>query len=1637
MEHGGCRNTRAFDAALTEEAIRPKELVQSLRELSLSPDADMGQAHALKGKLLSCLEELRDLRIIDNAVEAVSRLGLKSAADLDLLHGLVRTALQLTNTKTVALFVAVLCEFAVTEAKMPDKLFCEMCRRLAEVFKVLSVQDLSRLFWAFGMMVRTPDNILGDEMAKFLVTQLRISPMKFDAGALCNLTVALDRLPCFPQRTDVMVLVLARFEAVHATFNNKQLVDMLEALANSKVLVSLTTLSQIFDGLIHRQVAMKMNPRQTAQLLYSLFCLGCKFEASLPNLVRSVISTGLAELSATHCIRLIFVLNETKNPTLIKEFLHITSDHICAGLQDVGFDDFRDLIATIASSVLSAPALRAALVQKAVNYVQNLNGRDLSSFISLSADLPDMLRTILKRINDIKSLLVVSDIEKSILALSLSKVTLRVVDDIADLLCTQLGRVRDKLDAFYTSRILKGLGDIKYRPANDVMMMLASKCVQLAPRLNATALSCCISGFSRLEWFESPDGTNVFNALAHEVTRRGGDYSSRDAAQLFVDLCPHCSKYDPGGKESMANILLRKILSDMTLPSSEDLVGVLSSLARDNVHHLRSPSAIKILQFLSNQGLGTLSGGSVCRLLLVLAGAGVNPLPSAMPSFVDRIRDSLPKLSAQDVCTALCSLADLGAEPSYETTIDFAVSALKPFTARTHAEWCRDWENGPRCGIVGDSCDALWSLAVLHSRWCSCRLGQTLMPIASDALRSVVRPVLKALSGAFFATFADGLDLPETAPKIASLHPLYRLYAFFSYLHINYPEGRKLLVDSDDNTFKMAGICHCTFINSSRDSVPDPTITASEVKLYSAEIGLQFEFGSSLEDCGYVPSLLNCESKLILEIGESEQIIVGPEGEAFFRGAQKLKIRHLLALGWEVVSFTRIEWERIARREGYVAGGLLRKSFLLQKLGSHVAVLKIGIHDWDDNIAAGELTVCALERLYCSDGHLLKIRAQSLPNVLEKMLEYPQQLMMKELDCSRAHQRMSQLLVPGGLEERVSSAAAELDLPSLVRLMDSVSKFANVLCGIWQSKQLLSVLAELCCTKMGIGHIRADLLSQIVSICGTVHGHIDIEFFNSLVLGMLDACTAEVLESLHPTIIVMIFFVACKVRKYCESRPEAANLHGSLAARASRPDVMASLDERDLPLMVGACNQLNIFNSQLSRALAERAHELLCADFKRFSPSQLVFLVHGLASLDLGLEATLELLHRQILSSAFLEALSSHEVILLIWVYAKVVSEDQKAVKSLIKRFLLIILNTDELCRLSTEELVDFLWSLAVHCLVSPAPFDGSLWNVQIRMCERVVSEWKAGRLYLVTRCSETDHTPQPLCARRTSMLRQYLVAVQQNCSTESFLLQPDFICMSSEIIKFSVSLDKRPELSGVRQGIRESLMSLGVETEEGLVLNAIGYIVCLKLRNQATAVEIYGRADSVEIQRDKHPRPGGAWSLRKKQLGAAGLMVISVGYDQWEGLLVSQSAACRAEWLQKLLAASSWATNLGPSATIAGGELRERRAKSDLQQGAGAASKHSRQETVSPFAQERNFSASPVSLANTAEESNVVNSQTTMVSESCPAVGWLDAKAREDAVLQTKKRIKVTVFLPVKLASSLSGLCFVKAVMITTLEYT
>ena len=42
---------------------------------------------------------------------------------------------------------------------------------------------------------------------------------------------------------------------------------------------------------------------------------------------------------------------------------------------------------------------------------------------------------------------------------------------------------------------------------------------------------------------------------------------------------------------------------------------------------------------------------------------------------------------------------------------------------------------------------------------------------------------------------------------------------------------------------------------------------------------------------------------------------------------------------------------------------------------------------------------------------------------------------------------------------------------------------------------------------------------------------------------------------------------------------------------------------------------------------------------------------------------------------------------------------------------------------------------------------------------------------------------------------------------------------MSADIIRFAPKIDKRSELHEIRQGVRDSLKSFGVETEEGLEL--------------------------------------------------------------------------------------------------------------------------------------------------------------------------------------------------------------------------
>lgn len=232
---------------------------------------------------------------------------------------------------------------------------------------------------------------------------------------------------------------------------------------------------------------------------------------------------------------------------------------------------------------------------------------------------------------------------------------------------------------------------------------------------------------------------------------------------------------------------------------------------------------------------------------------------------------------------------------------------------------------------------------------------------------------------------------------------------------------------------------------------------------------------------------------------------------------------------------------------------------------------------------------------------------------------------------------------------------------------------------------------------------------------------------------------------------------------------------------------------------------------------------------------------------------------------------------------------------------------------------------------------------------------------------------------------------------------------MSADIIRFAPKIDKRSELHEIRQGVRDSLKSFGVETEEGLELSEIGYVLGLKLRGQATTIEVYGRPDCVESLRDRLPRPDGSWALRQKQLGAAGLSVVSVGYNQWESLVSGHSSANRAQWLQQLLAASSWAGNLdsssaanmledqGPQAARGeqkAGQKRRRHVATDKTLDGSVAS-------VSPAG------ADPPGIDYEEDgDSCPVEQGAGGATQVAPSL-WLDAGAREDALRQTKKRIK------------------------------
>jgi hypothetical protein len=1602
-------------------------IVASLASVS---KAEAEMYHKLKAELSVRLEEMWDLKVMERAIEAIACHENHDSRDSDLLNGIMRAALRFTNSSSVVEFVAVMCQFASTDARMPQDLFVSVCMWLSECFVGLKMQDLSRLIWAFGNMEQIPEKSFANNLAKHLTVQLQNQSYAFDAGSLCNVCLALKRLDSFPLKNEIVTLIVNLFDRKHDSFDNKQLCDVLDAFHNMRSLVSISGLSKVAQGLSQRH----MTAKQLSQILFSLHGLGCELKAVILPLVQSMLSapalsspTGLSHLSARDGCRLLFVLDECKQVSLVTKVFKVLCNSICSGIKEVETKDFSDFISVVMTSSLELPPAQVTeLGKECFSRISNLKGRDFPALISVfSESTPDLLNALMNHLTEMKSSLNVDDVQRVISALyCLLGRSADIALKIAAVASSQLLRLTDKLNPMAFAKIMNGLGDLGFRPADNVMTMLANKGMVLISRLHLSALCQVVSSFSKLGWFECTDGEGVLRAVSKEVMRRAADLPSREAVQLFLELNPCFRSQGKGIPGRLIELILSKAMKEPFPSIANDLVGVIKSLAEHECSQLLFPNLQKILGFLSNQVLAALSGPSACSLLSILAVHGMNPLPNAIPAFVNQIRNTCRDLSSQNLCSVLKSLADLGADPSFEITIELVQLALKPLVYRSDVDWRRDWETGPRCGTVGEACDVFWSLAALHARLNSS--GLRMVPVSSDQIRGIVRNILSSISSAFFAVYED---VSNGSGRVSSLDPLNRLYAFFTYLHIS-TDARESLVDCDANTFKLAGVCHATYISANNSSVAQHSDAAAEAKLFSEELGLSLEYGKALENCGYVPSLVNYELMLIMEIGEREHVILGPENRVTLRGDQNLKSRHLFALGWTVVFISLIEWQGLTQNEGGQPAGLVRKAFLSRRLFAFLPPFDVEnceVQLFHNSTTSRKEAVYMLERIFCLCNNLSRLTRSDLFDFLRITLSSEKHVTACD-GSDRILERICQLLTQGGLEDRISNLALDLELQHLDQLTISVATLANVVGGQWQSKQLLSILAELYCKKLCRECMDAQLLTRGVMVCGALQCNIDVEFLKPLILILLRACTPEIVGRLEVQTVVMVYSVASKIFRGVESCSEAIALSSCLAERASCPDVLNALGGQDVVNMVQACNHLKLKNARLIRSLAERGHEILGG----LSPSQLALLVHGLATLEMGLERILELLPQHVLSPAFLQSMVFEDMISLVWAYAAVDSGNVKFVRFLVERFLPgseLMLQYKE--SLHSSAVIDFLWALAVFDLVSQEQFEGRLWPFQVRMCQRLITDWEAGRFVFWGENTRNTAANQ-ICPRRTGMLRQYVVAIRQGSRVQIHDLPTGFAQISDTLIKIGLRLDQRQDLAELRQDVLATLQSNGVEVDDAVALPDLGYVLGLKLRGQAITLEVFGRSDCFESLRDRQPQPNGIWILRLRQLRAAGFKVVMMSSHQWEGLLRAELPGSPAMWLQQLLAVSNWtvavntpearSTGLSPgcSSEYTAGEMSagEVDVLGNDSAGRPIAKRQREDDVVSPPAYQETAEQADLPSERKKKSKSAPNLEGTMLScedsgygsaSERGAGGVFDPGAMEEAVRQTKKRLKVT----------------------------
>ena len=575
---------------------------------------------------------------------------------------------------------------------------------------------------------------------------------------------------------------------------------------------------------------------------------------------------------------------------------------------------------------------------------------------------------------------------------------------LAAQVCDQLFRLRHQLDPSQLPALVGALADSHYQPRADVVQLVAS----LIPShgLNPRGVAELIIGLVQLGWPATlppslpsggappPQGPSLI-ALAEHMQAPRAAYPATQAAHLLVQLLERGLGQPGNGRELLVALLCSKLTAEVAQLSAETAVKLHGAMAQGSKQLILSPQGGALTEALCGR-LEHMPYDAACDVLSQLAAAGVRLAPAPMASILARLSHSVGRLPLHAVSQALVALASLEEDCSCQLVCSLVLEAHRAIATRSLAEWADDWADPPACGPIGAVSEVLWSLAVLHDRRDE-QTGNASLPLATEPVAVAVTSMVSLLAQAFCAA----LDRPTVSNPRRIPIPMLCLYAFFQYVHTDLSPLRKILVDQDPATLKLATACHAAVTGRRLSSRPLPAV--EQVSAAAEQLlGIRLQSHVQLAGCGFFPCLVSHEARVVVELVTDRSLVQRPGGGAGLRGEVHLKIRQLRALDWEVVVLLQHHWEASCRLGGLVTrqalvaqSQRLRHVLVAQLAGPDAARMLVGGLDpnWLALAVQAEKSwegaISVVERVFCAWGCLPPFPPTTVPALMEKLAALP------------------------------------------------------------------------------------------------------------------------------------------------------------------------------------------------------------------------------------------------------------------------------------------------------------------------------------------------------------------------------------------------------------------------------------------------------------------------------------------------------------------------------------------------------------------------------------------------------------------------------------------------------------------------